>query len=364
MISNAPSTAETPAGVLSPAEVIACAEDRFRRSPFRPPLWLREANLQTIWSPLFRRQEPLALHRQAVSTPDGDELSLYRAFETGPTAHAPPAPLALLLHGLEATLSSNYLAGTARKLLDSGFDVAILMFRSCDGRPTKAPRLYHSGETTDLDLIVRTLAAEAPRRPIVITGVSLGANVLLKWLGENGAPAGRGVPREVQGAAVTSPPFDLEVSGPVIDRAFFGIYARRFLRTLVPKALAKADQFPDLLDRELLHAVRTIEDFDNHATAVLHGFDDAWDYWRTCGSVNFLAGIDRPTLLVAARDDPFNPASTHPVELIANQPVLVPAFTDHGGHVGFVLGSPWRTRHWAEEQVVAFCCDLVRMCPA
>ena len=314
-----------------------------------------------MWSPLFRTRPQLGWLRQGVMTPDGDELSLFRVAPTTSSANDHGRPLALLLHGLEGTLRSNYLPGLGEKLLALGFEVAVFLFRSCDGRPTVAPRLYHSGETSDLDVVVRALVSEAPDRPIVLHGVSLGANVLLKWMGERGDKdeSAGGVPEVVRGAAVTSPPFDLTVSGPVLDRALGGLYTRRFLRTLVPKALAKAEQYPDLFDAEKVRAARTIEEFDTWATAPAHGFEDAWDYWRKCSSMNFLSGIERPTLLVASRDDPFNPGRTHPVELIAEQPLLVPAFTDRGGHVGFVMGAPWRTRHWSEDQVSLFLRDLV-----
>lgn len=291
---------------------------------------------------------------------DGDLVSVYTAGSDIDRAGG-VTPTILLLHGLEGSIRSNYMWGLAGRALDCGWSVAALEFRSCDGMPTHAPRLYHSGETSDLSRVVDWLLGpaapfEAPITRLYLSGVSLGANVALKWLGENGAD----VPDQVKGAAMTSAPFDLEVSGPTLDRTLGGLYARRFLRTLVPKALAKQRQFPGLLDRRALLGCRTIEDFDTRATAPLHGFEDAWDYWRRVGCGQFLPGIDRPTLLISARDDPFNPAATLPCDIVEANPHLHACFTEHGGHVGFVEGWPLRTRHWAEEQAFAFLREVER----
>jgi predicted alpha/beta-fold hydrolase len=311
---------------------------------FAPSWWLAGRHRQTVWSPLLRRQRPPTARRERWRTPDDDRLSVWIR-EAGPDR-----PWALLLHGLEGSARSNYVVGMRRGLAAMGWNVAALEFRSCDGEINAAPRLYHSGETTDLDFVVGELIHRFAARRLYLAGVSLGGNVLAKWLGERSEQ----VPAEVCGAAAISPPFDLTVSGPVIDQALGGLYVRRFLRTLIPKALAKAEQFPALLDADRIRASRSFEDFDTWATAALHGFDDAWDYWRRVSSGAFLPAVRVPLLLVAAEDDPFNPASTLPVDRCRRSPWLLDRFVPAGGHVGFVSGPPWRTRHWAEEQALRF----------
>jgi predicted alpha/beta-fold hydrolase len=151
-----------------------------------------------------------------------------------------------------------------------------------------------------------------------------------------------------------SPPFDLMVSGPHLDRVLFGAYTRAFLRTLIPKALAKAEQFPGLLDAERIRRSKSFEEFDTHATAVLHGFAHAHDYWRRVSSGQFLRHIAVPTLLIASADDPFNPGSALPREEAARSPYLVAQFSKHGGHVGFVSGTPLRPTYWADAQIMRF----------
>lgn len=330
------------------ADRIAAFERRLANRPFRAPAWLRNPHAQTFWSPIARPRPALAWRREWLPTPDGDRVGLQVL------DGQPGAPTLLMLHGLEGSVQSNYVGGLASRVLRYGWSVVLMEFRSCSGEMNRAPRLYHSGETSDLSHVVDHLVDQVERGeragPIALSGVSLGGNVVAKWLGETGSA----VPGPVVGAAVMSVPFDLEISGPTIDEALFGFYTWRFLRTLRPKGVEKAEQYPDRLDRQRIAASRTFEQFDTDATARLHGFEDAWDYWRRCGCGQFLPDVARPLLVVAAHDDPFNPSRAIPTKVLEDHPLIVPALPEQGGHVGFVYGRPWKTRHWAEEQAEDF----------
>jgi predicted alpha/beta-fold hydrolase len=232
-----------------------------------------------------------------------------------------------------------------------GWQLAVLEFRSCGGEPNRLPRSYHSGETEDLDFVVRELIRRHPDRPLYLLGFSLGGNMLLKWLGERGTA----IADAVIAAAAVSPPFDLAASAHAADEHYFGLLGRHFLATLVPKALAKAQQFPGLLDVEAVRRCRSFAAFDDVVTAPLHGFRDGPHYWSDSSCARFVAGIRRPTLLLAAEDDPLCPAAGIPRADVAASPWLLPQFEAHGGHVGFVDGgTPWRCHRWAEAQAVRF----------
>lgn len=316
------------------------------RYPFHEPWWLKGGHLQTTYSTLFRRLSVPGAHRERWETPDGDFLTL------GMLDGSVKKPMLVVLHGLEGSAESNYVLGLMRLFGQLDWGVAAIEFRSCGREMNRARRLYHSGETTDLEFVVSRLRERWPGRRMYLAGFSLGGNVAGKWLGENGNE----LPEEVSGAAIVCPPFDPTVSGPNIDRVFGGFYTRRFLKTLIPKAIEKERQYPGCMDIEAVKRSRTFEEFDTHATAALHGFRDCWDYWSQVGCGRFLEGIRRPTLLIAAEDDPFNPPSTLPRETAERSPYLYPQFTPKGGHVGFTYGpSPGRTRHWAEEQILRFC---------
>jgi predicted alpha/beta-fold hydrolase len=234
-----------------------------------------------------------------------------------------------------------------------GWGATLLVFRGCGSQPNTARRFYHSGETTDLDFVFRTVRDRWSASPLLLTGVSLGGNVLLKWLGEKG----RLVARDIRAAAAVSVPFDLEAGARRISEGPFRIYDRSFLSSLRRKALAKLERIPDLLDRKPLERAKTVFEFDDCVTAPVHGFRGAIDYYSKSSSLHFLAGIHVPTLLLSASDDPFLPR-----EVLArvraqakDNPALTTEFHEHGGHVGFVEGRwPWRPGYFAERRVFEF----------
>lgn len=333
-------------GVGSTAQAAwkAAALEVLEAHPFRAPWWLRGAHGQTVWSPLFRRVAPVGVRRERWTTPDDD--CLYVHVLDG----VPGAPVVLVLHGLEGSVRSNYVQGLFQQIKALGWTMVALEYRGCSGEENRARRLYHNGETRDLAFVVRRLVERDPAVRLYIAGFSLGGNVTALWLGKH---AGE-VPAQVRGAAVVSAPYEPTVAGPHIDRVVGGAYSRHFLKGLIPKAVAKERQFPGCIDIERVRRCRTLWEFDECATAVLHGFEGADDYWTKTGSGQHLGAVRVPTLLLSAADDPFNPASTLPRRQAAESPWLHGVFPERGGHVGFVYGRPWDTRHWAEEQIVRF----------
>ncbi len=157
-----------------------------------------------------------------------------------------------------------------------------------------------------------------------------------------------------------STPFDLAAAAAKMSRGLGRLYTHFFLRTLKAKALGKAHAFPELADAETIRRARNWRDYDDAATAPLHGFRDADDYWERSSSIHFLDRVRRPTLLINARDDPFIPESALPLEIVERSSWLHADFTDRGGHAGFVAGAwPWQPIHWAEQRAVRFLAGFV-----
>jgi predicted alpha/beta-fold hydrolase len=213
--------------------------------------------------------------------------------------------------------------------------------------------MYHSGETSDADFFFRKLATEHPRSPLLATGFSLGGNVLLKWLGEQGAS----VPPTLRAAAAVSTPFDLAAGSRYLEQGFSRAYVRHFVGNLKRKARAALAVHPSLpVDRNRLEAARSFWDFDDCFTAPVHGFRDAQDYYSRSSSLSFLRNVQLPTLLYSAVDDPFlPPAVLDQVRLAAqSNSALQPQFTARGGHVGWVSGSPFSPVYHMEGHVAAW----------
>jgi predicted alpha/beta-fold hydrolase len=318
---------------------------------YRPPWWYRGRHLQTLWGPLLRRVTPPPLRRERILTDDGDFLDLDWLAGSGSGA-----PLVLILHGLEGSSRSHYVAGLLREASALGLRGVVLNFRSCSGELNRSPRFYHSGETSDLDWIVTRLLEREPTLRLGLVGVSLGGNVALKWLGERGAEA----PPEVAGAAAISTPFDLAACAGVLDRGLArSLYTAEFLRTLRAKIKAKAHLFDGRLDVRAALRARTFAEYDHAVTAPLYGFADERDYWTRSSSGRYLAAIRRPCLLINAVNDPFVPPSSLPAEAVASSPWLEAHFPPEGGHAGFLEG-PRGRRSWSERHAVLFLHRLLR----
>lgn len=314
-------------------------------STFRPAWWLPGAHLPTIWGKKGRRQAQVHDLIERWATPDGDHLSIAR---TGTISS--DRPHLLVLHGLEGTARSNYAQGLLAKARSRGWSADLMLFRSCDGEMNRARRLYHSGETTDLDFVVRTLVNRHPSIRLRLIGVSLGGNVLLKWLGEQGESLVSNVVR----AAAVSAPFDLAAGSRHLECTLGQKYVNHFMATLKAKTRAKRVRYPDLCDWSKLDSARTFWEFDDFVTGPVHGFADALDYYAKSSSLNFLSNIRRPTLLMNAEDDPFLPAHIldRVRKLSVNNDFLHYEFTKRGGHVGWVEGSLWSPRYYMEEKVM------------
>ncbi len=320
------------------------------RGGFRPAWWARGRHLQTTWGRTLRRKVEIATCRARWTTPDGDFLDL--DFMDGPLK----SPQLLVIHGLEGSSDRQYVRGLLAGAAQRGWRGIALNFRSCSGVPNRTARLYHSGDSQELDWVIGELCKRDPGAPILPVGVSLGGNVLLKWLGEQG----EGAPDEVRAAVAISTPFDLAAAAAKMSRGLGRLYSHHFLRTLKAKALRKAREYPGLLDSRRVRRARTWRQYDDAVTAPLHGFRDAEDYWHRSSSVHLLPRIQRPVLLINSRDDPFIPESSLPEELAEGSKWLQAEFSARGGHAGFVAGPlPWRPIYWAENRALAFLAGYV-----
>lgn len=299
---------------------------------FPAPAWLPGGNLQTIWPALAGRRQlrgAIAFRRQRQATPDGDFVD----FDFGPEARS-DAPVLVLLHGLEGSTRSHYALAFAREAARRGWHFVLPHFRGCSGEINRAPRAYHSGDFEEVDWMLAQVRAAVPAPALLAVGVSLGGNALLRWAAEAGD---QGAALASAVAAVSSP-LDLTAAGLAIDRGFNRqVYARMFLHTMRPRALAKWDQFPGLFDRARVQRARTLGEFDDAFTAPLHGFTGVADYWHRASAKPLLHRIRIPALALNAANDPFVPAASLPIAAEAGDCVTLWQ-PQQGGHVGFADG--------------------------
>ena len=318
--------------------------------PFSPG-WLRCGHLQTLVGIIARPQPHPTFRRERWETPDDKLDFVYMDFIDGP----PGTPWVHLFHGLEGSSDAPYSRRLMQLVKERGWRGSVLNFRSCgyakDEAPNTRPRAYHAGDWPEAEWVLARVKALAGEAPVYAAGVSLGASVLLDWLGERGTQAGATVAR----AASVSAPVDLVALGTALDKGLATLYGRVFLGTLRPKALAKLAAKPDLFDEKRFAEVRTLKGFDDVVTGPIHGFADGHDYYTKASAKPRLRDIRVPTLLLNARDDPFHPATSLPAPNEVSSFVTL-EFPDHGGHVGFVSGitghagwMPHRLIHFFEQ---------------
>jgi len=286
------------------------------------------------------------LKRERVELPDGDFVDLDWAELT-----PPDTPLVLVLHGLEGWARSNYMLEMYRALGRRGVAAVGLNFRGCSGEPNRLPPMYHSGETGDLRAVLERLAGRFPSRALGAAGFSLGGNVLLKYLGEQGADAAH---TPVAAAAAMSVPFDLSAGADWIERGASAAYRRYLVRKLHRKVRRKSELLRPHVDVEALLGSRTFREFDGIGTAPLHGFEDAEDYYRRSSCGCYIPAIRVPTRVIHAEDDPFLPPASIPRAALEDNRFIDCCITRRGGHVGFVAGPPWAPVYWAEEAAADF----------
>lgn len=306
-------------------------------TPYEAPWWLPGGHVQTIVAALGPAPR-VAFARERWETPDGDFIDVDWAGDS----RAPR--LLVLFHGLEGGSSSHYARSIAAAAAQAGWRFALPHFRGCSGTLNRLARAYHSGDSAEIDWMLRRFALQ--EKPLHAAGISLGGNVLLKWLGERGPEAAHLVRR----AAAISAPLDLAAAGGALDRGFNRrLYTKLFLLTLKGKALAKRTLGQVQFDEQRMTRASTLREFDDLMTAPLHGFRDADDYWARASSAPWLEHIAVRTLVLNARNDPFLPAAAleHATRRASRHVRLEAPGT--GGHVGF----PGR-RQWLARRILDF----------
>ena len=321
-------------------------------SHFKPAWWLPGPHAQTLWASLCRLTPRPVYHRQRLELSDGDFLDI----DWAQPAQSPDCPLVLILHGLEGSSRSSYVRGLVVALQRCKVQSVVLNFRGCSGEVNRLQRTYHSGETGDLDQIVRWLHHHFPNRPLVVVGYSLGGNVLLKWLGERSDDA------PVTAAAVAGAPMQLNVCADRMEQGFSRVYLWQLVRSLRAKVHRKFAHKPGIVDLTRVARCRGFWSFDEHVTAPLHGFTSAADYYQRSSARQYIRDIARPTLVVHAADDPFMTSDVLP-RSHEKSPNVALQVSESGGHVGFVEGAGifgLLPTYWLDNRISNFIVEQTR----
>jgi len=323
------------------------------QSQFKPAWWLNNPHLQTLYPALFRKPPAPVLKRERLITDDNDFIDI----DFCEDEKNPQQALVILLHGLTGSSQSKYIKGLQQALLKQGLGSVALNFRGCSGEYNHSSRCYHSGETGDIDFLYRTLRAREPDIPMAAVGFSIGGNVLLKWLGEQGSHI------DLFAATAVSVPLVLSTCADKLDNGFSKLYRASLLRELKEyvrlkqqhlEALGKSGEAEILREIGDLDSITSFWQYDDRVVAKLYDFANVDDYYRRSSSRQFLQAIAVPTLLIQAQDDPFMTPEVIP-ELAELSSSVSLEITSAGGHVGFITGNnPLQAGYWLEQRIPEF----------
>ena len=312
-------------------------------SNYQPYFLYKNAHINTMGTSLFRRVKS-NYKRVRIETPDNDFLDLDFSLVNS-------KKLLIATHGLEGSSDSSYIKGIISMFNNQGWDAVGLNLRSCSGEPNRLFRSYHSGSSEDLDSVVKYVESKYNYESIYLVGFSLGGNITLKYVGENGSK----LSKKIKAAAAVSVPCHLKDAGVVISQSKNPIYIKRFLRTLIAKAIDKKKRHPyQEIDLAAIKNSKNFFDFDNAFTAPANGFKDADDYWKKSSCKQFLPNIKTPTLLINALDDPFLSKTCFPFEEAEANPSFYFEATEKGGHVAFSSNATFSGVFWHEKRILDF----------
>ncbi|MDT0691882.1 alpha/beta fold hydrolase [Salegentibacter sp. F188] len=316
------------------------------KSTYKAPFLFRSAHFSTIYASLLRKVNISVSERERVEISDGDFLDLdWRYAKNGNYRQ-----LMIVTHGLAGSADRPYMLGMAKAFSEKGFDVALINFRSCSGEINRLFRSYNAGATEDLREVIDFCLQKKKYDKIVLSGFSLGGNLLLKYLGET-----ENLPKEIKAAVAVSVPSDLGASLRELDKHKNFLYSRRFLKKLKNQLYERQKLFPKKIDRNDIAACNSLLAIDELYTSKAHGYKSAADYYKKCSSLQFLSNIGIPTLLINAKNDSFLSKSSYPVEIAKNSKFLYLEVPKHGGHVGFFQKGEL---YYHEERAVDFCCNF------
>lgn len=312
------------------------------KSEYKSPIFFSNGHIQTIHANIFRWVKEPPYKRKRISTPDGDFLDL-------DISKVGSKKLAILSHGLGADSYRPYITGMVHALNKKGFDALAWNFRGFSGVPNKTAKMTHAGATHDLEAVIQYALSLKKYKAIVLVGFSLGGNITLKYLGEQG----KAIHPQIVKAITYSVPCNLHSSAQHIGKFSNKIYMLHFMMLLRNYIHAKTKILPGEIDASDLQEISNFKQFDNRYVAPLHGFKDAEDYWKQSSCDRYLENIKVPTLLVNAKDDPFLPGDCFPIKQSKNNPNLTLEIPQKGGHVGFVSLN-WSNEYWSEKRALDF----------
>ena len=319
-------------------------------SNFLPTIPFRNGHFNTTYRPLFMKDKA-TYKRKRIFTWDHDFIDLDFSFSGSDT-------IAVLIHGLEGSSDSKYIASNVKNLNKEGLDVVCFNLRGCSGEDNLLLSTYHSGKSEDVRFVINYVLENYNYKNIIIIGFSLGGNLTLKYIGEEGD----NISPIVKGGIAVSVPIDIASAEIEMDKLKNKLYMEMFFKTMKNKILEKAYKFPEFkLDQDKLFKATKFKHLEHLYTVPVFGFESPEDYWKKASSKPYLLNIKKPTLLINAKDDTFLSRECFPYEEAENSDFFFFEETKYGGHVGFMTSFKPNENTWLEQRIARFIKENIQL---
>ncbi|CAN0880522.1 Embryogenesis-associated protein EMB8 [Linum grandiflorum] len=323
------------------------------RGRYLPTLWLCSPHLQTAFLSFFGNAPRFTYKRVLYFTSDGGTIALdwlLHSHVNGDIADnlnetvpqkSDKAPILIVIPGLTSDSSASYAKHLVFKMAKQGWNVVVTNHRGLGGVQITSDCFYNAGWTEDSRRIIEHVHEEYPHTPLYVVGTSIGANILVKYLGEDSV----NVP--ILGAVAVCSPWDLTIGDRFINRRFVQkLYDKALGAGLVGYAKLHQTIMSRLVDWNSITKSRSLRDFDNCATCVLGKFETVDTFYRRSSSVNYVGNVAVPLLCISALDDPVCTREAIPWDECRMNPNIVLAATEHGGHLAYYEGITARNMWW------------------
>ncbi len=269
----------------------------------------------------FKKTTPPVYHRERLELSDGDFLDIDLIMKN-------PRRVVVLCHGLEGASDRTYNNTSADFFLKNDFSVFAWNNRSCSGEMNRLPLLYHHGAVEDFKEMMDFVLAKGFEE-IYLLGFSMGGAQIMNYLGAVE------IDSRIKAAVSVSTPIQLKSSAETLKKGFNRVYLKNFTRKISKKLKSKSEQFPEVLDWNQIHSIKTFDEIDEFFTAPLHGFEGREDYYTKASPAYVMDNIKKPVLVINAWDDPFLGEDCYPVEFAKKSPWIYLETPKHGGHCAF-----------------------------
>lgn len=301
---------------------------------YKRPYGLFNRHLETTIPYLRYKIRQVPYERNRLDLADGDFLDL-------DWVRRKNQRLVIISHGFEGNSRDYYVERSAKYLVKRGFDVLMWHFRSCSKELNYQPQIYSFNDTSDLAAVVDYAISEGEYQSIYLQGFSMGAATTLNYL------RAKSVADQVKAAVVASVPMSIPETLTKIDRGVTAvIYGRSFYHKLKRKLIRKAEQFPQIWNRDAIDASGHVKDLIRIVLDV-HELDDR--YFDEISPLHKLSQIKTNVRVINSKNDPLLGPSSYPD---SDNSFLDLCYPSQGGHLGFSLKG--EDHSWIELQTEAF----------